>query len=189
MMDVTLDSSEILTTLVRSTSINSWENLISHVQLLPYGRNSSRSDLSLVIIEGKGTCSSKHAFLAKVAAENHLEEVQLFIGIYKMNAINTPGIGASLQQHKLDYIPEAHCYLKIEGVSKDFTSAASNFSNIEQELMEEIEITSSQVVNFKIAYHQKFLRKWLVDQDIHLNFEELWSIREQCIENLTTLKI
>jgi hypothetical protein len=40
-----------------------FEALIEKVKNIPYGRNSNRTDFSLVISENKGTCSSKHAFL------------------------------------------------------------------------------------------------------------------------------
>lgn len=65
-----------------------------HVRNLPYGRNSDRSEWRLVLQEGRGTCSTKHALLAELARENSLP-VALVLGVYEMDGANTPGVGAA----------------------------------------------------------------------------------------------
>ena len=162
----------------------SFENLIEKVKKIPYGRNANREDFSLVISENKGTCSSKHAFLKDYANRNYIENVALFIGIYKMSEKNTH-IGCILKQYDLEYIPEAHCYLKINNMVIDATSKESNFEKIRNDLLEEIEIEANQVSDFKIKYHQKFIKKWIINNNINYKFEEIWKIREKCIENLS----
>ena len=62
-----------------------------------------------VLTEGCGTCSSKHALLAGLAAAQRLP-VALMLGIYLMNERNTPGIGPVLARYGLAEIPEAHCF-------------------------------------------------------------------------------
>ncbi|WP_338762453.1 hypothetical protein WAF17_17655 [Bernardetia sp. ABR2-2B] len=144
--------------------------------------------------EQKGTCSSKHAFLKKIADLNELRNIKLYIGIYKMNSSNTLKIGNILSEnefaYKLDYIPEAHCYLKINGIEKDFTNNTSDFENLRNDILEEIEIEPYQVNEFKVNYHQDFLRKWIEKQNNILEsvitFESVWSLREQCIKNLSS---
>lgn len=69
-----------------------WNELVDYVKLIPYGRNSNRSDFSLVIKENKGTCSSKHAFLKDYADKNSISNVNLYIGIFKMTEANTTKI-------------------------------------------------------------------------------------------------
>ena len=49
---------------------------------LPYGRNTDRANFRLVLSEGLGTCSTKHALLAELAREQQLPIV-LTLGIYK----------------------------------------------------------------------------------------------------------
>ena len=71
---------------------------------LPYGRNTDRAEFRLVLAEHRGTCSTKHALLAAVAAEQDLP-VSLTIGIYDMSEANTPRVGRVLAAHGLD-IPE-----------------------------------------------------------------------------------
>ena len=179
-----LISDKIGTQKLREKDITQWDAAISFIEQLPYGRNSNREAILLVLSEERGTCSSKHAFLKQLAIENDLEHVKLYIGVYKMNEQNTPKIGSALSENKLDYIPEAHCYLKINGMPKDVTTANSNFSKIENDLLEELEIEPHQVSEFKVEMHQKFIKKWIQKNNVPFTFEEVWNIRERCIENL-----
>ncbi|MEL6812842.1 MAG: hypothetical protein AAFP76_16055 [Bacteroidota bacterium] len=176
------------TQLIANLGISNWEHLLSYVAAIPYGRTSNRQDLSLVISEGKGSCSSKHAFLKCIAMENKIPNVQLILGLYKMNAINTPGIGTVIDDHGLDYIPEAHCYLKIGENRRDLTHPNASFNRIAKDLIEEIEIQPEQITSFKVSFHQEFLKSWVIDNSIPLSFEQIWEIREQCIQNLSTSK-
>ncbi len=186
-------SKDKLTSLTTSLRIKTWNELTNYIQNLPYGRNANRYDLSLILTEQKGTCSSKHAFLKKIADLNQLENITLYIGIYKMNQSNTPKIGNILSEnefdYKLDYIPEAHCYLKINGIEHDFTSNNSDFEKLRHDILEEIEIEAHQVNEFKVNYHQEFLKKWIEKQnnssDFVINFDTLWQLREKCISALT----
>jgi hypothetical protein len=157
---------------------------INFVKQIPYGRNTNREDFSLVISENKGTCSSKHAYLKDFATKNNIPNVQLIIGIYKMNEQNTK-IGTILSENNLEYIPEAHCYLKIDGKTVDVTSKESSFEKIKLDLLQEIEIEPYQVADFKIKYHQEFLKNWLIETNSKFSFDEIWKIREQCISQLS----
>ena len=161
-----------------------FESLIEKVKHIPYGRTSSRSDFSLVLTENKGTCSSKHAFLKDFSNQNKIENVKLFIGIYKMNEQNTK-IGSILAENNIKYIPEAHCYLSIDNQYVDVTSKDSDFEKLRKDILEEIEIEPFQVVDFKVNYHKEFLKKWLIENNIKFTFDEIWTIREQCIANLS----
>lgn len=158
--------------------------LIEKVKDIPYGRNTNRNDFSLVLSENKGTCSSKHAFLKDFADKNNIENVKLYIGIFKMNEQNTK-IGTILSSRNIDYIPEAHCYLKINGNPVDVTTTASFYEKIKDEIIEEIQIIPSQVADFKVDYHKNFLKKWIVETKQSISFEEIWNLRELCISKLS----
>jgi len=162
-----------------------FEELIEKVKRIPYGRNSNRYDFSLVLSENKGTCSSKHAFLKDFADNNDIENVKLFTGIFKMNEVNTPKLGDLLSKNTIDYIPEAHCYLKINGIPLDVTTSESFYDKIKEEILEEIEIIPKQVSNFKVDYHKAFLKKWIEETNQNYTFEKIWKIREQCIQKLS----
>lgn len=162
-----------------------FEELIDKVKNLPYGRNANRYNFSLVLSENKGTCSSKHAFLKDFADKNEIENVKLYIGIFKMNEVNTPKLGDLLSRNNIKYIPEAHCYLKINQIPVDATTSDSFYDKIKQDIMEEIEIIPNQVSDFKVEYHKAFLKKWITKTNQNNTFEEIWEIREQCIEKLS----
>ena len=136
-----------------------FEELIDKVKNLPYGRNTNRYDFSLVLSENKGTCSSKHAFLKDFADKNEIENVKLYIGIFKMNEVNTQKLGDLLTKNNIKYIPEAHCYLKINQIPVDVTTSDSFYDKIKHDIIEEIEIIPNQVSDFKVAYHKAFLKK------------------------------
>ncbi len=160
-------------------------DLIEKVKQIPYGRNANRHDFSLVISENKGTCSSKHAFLKEYSLKNSIPDVKLFIGIFKMNEENTPKIYPVISENKLLYIPEAHCYLKIDGIPVDVTASESFYDKIKNDILEELEIEPNQVSEFKVDYHKDYLKKWIVQTQQELSFDKIWTIREQCIEKLS----
>ena len=184
-MNFILNAHDDLSQKIRTLGIKSWQELTHYIQSLPYGRNTNRANLDLVIYEEKGSCSSKHAFLKKVAELHHSKDVMLILGIYKMTSHNTPGIGSILTDHGLEYIPEAHCYLKIGQDRFDFTTVDSNFNKIAPDIIEELEIQPEQVIDFKVEYHQNYLRNWIPANNIPISFDQLWEIREKCIANLS----
>ncbi|TDR25715.1 hypothetical protein [Flavobacterium cheniae] len=162
-----------------------FEELIDKVKNIPYGRNANRYDFTLVLSENKGTCSSKHAFLKDFADKNEIKNVKLYIGIFKMNEVNTPKLGDLLSKNNINYIPEAHCYLKINQIPVDATTSDSFYDKIKHDILEEIEIIPNQVSDFKVAYHKAFLKKWIEETNQNNTFEEIWKIREQCISKLS----
>jgi hypothetical protein len=91
--DFALDDSPPLGARFAALGILDYRGAARHVRSLPYGRNSDRSDWMLVLNEGRGTCSTKHALLAELARENG-RRVALMLGVYEMDEANTPGVGA-----------------------------------------------------------------------------------------------
>ena len=162
---------------------------MSHLRALPYGRNANRKDPSLVFIEGKGTCSSKHAALKTIAMEQELHHVKLVLCIYKMTSHNTPGIGSHINNAHLEFIPEAHCYLDIDGEKIDLTTASSSLERIENDILHEEIISPDQVSEYKVNTHKKYVQNWLSSEKIEKTFEEVWSIREGCIASLSSINI
>ena len=180
-----LESRDKLTELAKSKGINTWNELTEFIKYLPYGRNKNRTDFGLVLSELKGTCSSKHALLKSIADLNNVPNIELIIGIYRMTELNTPKIGTELTDNSIEFIPEAHCYLKINDNRIDLTSEQSEFKKIEKDIIQEKPIEPSQVADFKVDYHKKFLKDWLNETKLEFEFEQIWRIREKCIENLT----
>lgn len=174
-----------MTQLIIDKGIYDFEALLDHVKSLPYGRNSNRKDLSLVISEGKGTCSSKHALVAEVADLNKISDVQLVLAIYKMNNRNTPGIGDHIENAELEYIPEAHCYLSVNDQLMDITKASSDINKLLPDVLYEEFIKPEQVGEYKVEFHQKYIREWISDNNVPMAFNEVWGLRERCIRELS----
>ncbi|MGO3184284.1 MAG: hypothetical protein ACTIJ9_15765 [Aequorivita sp.] len=187
-MDFKFTSNGVFTKKLKAYGIHNFQSLLYYVKHLPYGRNTNRKDLYLVISESKGTCSSKHAFLKVVADENDFFEIKLILGIYKMTEQNTPKTSPLLSENNLVYIPEAHCYLKYKDERIDATSATSDFAKIKNDILEEIEIGPHHVAEFKVNFHKGFLRNWLKQEKMDFTLEEIWKIRENCIENISSYK-
>jgi hypothetical protein len=181
---LTLPSTDPLTSLVKEKGISTWSELMDFTQQLPYGRNQNREDFSLVIRENKGTCSSKHSFLKKVADLNKFDNVKLILGMYRMNHLNTPKIGKTISDSGLTYIPEAHCYLQLNNQRIDITHGNANMDHLMGDIMEEMYIEPEQVNTFKVDYHKKYIQKWMMENKVELDFEKVWEIREQCIKKL-----
>ena len=162
------------------------DQLLGGLRKLPYGRNANRGHFDLVLKEGQGTCSSKHALFSLIAIEQDWVDVKLVLCMYKMTEANTPGIGRELEESDLEYLPEAHCYLNISGNSIDVTSAESDLSRIQSDILEQRVISPNQVDKWKIDFHKNYILNWKKEQGVALNFEDIWHLREICIRNLKT---
>jgi hypothetical protein len=103
-----------------AAGIQDFRAAAAFVNAIPYGRTTRLDDVLGVIREHRGTCSTKHALLCRLALEQGLK-IALVIGIYRMNARNTPGVGKVLERYGLDGLPEAHCFLRSCGMRVDLT--------------------------------------------------------------------
>lgn len=165
----------------------SFRGAAKYLHELPYGRNTDRADFRLVLVEHRGTCSTKHALLAAVALEQKIP-VSLTIGIFDMTQANTPGAGRVLAAHGLRSIPEAHCYIRYAGHRVDITRAGVAPQETMPLFREEWTVEPSQIGAHKVSLHQRYLRGWLREQQhLRLSFEEIWRIREACIVALAAV--
>ena len=173
-----------ITHLFRAAGIRDFASAAQLILRLPYGRIADRSKFWLVLDERRGTCTTKHALLAELAAENHIE-AQLMLGIYEMAERNTPGVGRVLDKYGLSYIPEAHCYLRYRGKRIDVTGVTPGADPITHFLHEE-PITVDQIGAYKNDFHKRFLGEWLLGIAVLQGYgvERVWRIREECIAAL-----
>ena len=100
----------------------------NHVRQMPYGYNSDRDDLLILLREGFGTCTTKHAVIATLAEELDLP-VFKNIGIYAMTEEIVTGTGEILKAFNLPYIPMVHCFLVHEHYRVDLTEGNRNGKN------------------------------------------------------------
>jgi hypothetical protein len=157
------------------------------VSCLPYGRNAIVNGPLIVLHESRGTCSTKHALLRRLAMEQGID-VALVIGIYEMHGRNTPPVGPVLKRYGLATLPEAHCYLRFHGNRIDVTReiGAGPPEPIARFLHEE-DIAPEQIGDYKTTLHRNFLRRWIAKTGTagERSLEEIWRIREECIAALS----
>jgi hypothetical protein len=110
-LDFPITGSGPCSTHAREIGYTNFARLAEYVRMLPYGRVEVDAAGLSVLRQERGTCSSKHRFLAIVARECGHTEVTLTLGLYQMSERNTPGVGPILAGARLASIPEAHCYL------------------------------------------------------------------------------
>jgi hypothetical protein len=156
------------------------------ISRLPYGRNTIVDDPLVVMREKRGTCSTKHALLRRLAAEQSVD-VALVLGIYEMHGRNTPGVAPILKKYGLAALPEAHCYLRFREYRVDVTREiqARPQESIRQLLHEE-DITPEQIGDYKTRLHRQFLRRWIAETGTASgrDLDDVWRIREECIAAL-----
>ncbi len=188
MNQILLQSEDELISDLLEAGVVTWDDLVRSVRSFHYGRNSKRQHLSLVWYERKGSCSSKHAFLKHVADLCNIPNIELILAFYKMNESNTPGIGTLLEEHGLDYIPEAHCYIKDNGMEVDVTTVQADFSRYSNAILETKVIQANDVIENKISWHKAFIKNWMIETNQIKSFDEIWVIREACIDQLSINK-
>ena len=181
--DVALVVDGPATAAFRTRGIHDVRSAARCLRELPYGRISDRERPALVLEEGRGTCTTKHALLATLAAEQDVD-LALRLGLYAMCEANTPGVGAVLARHGLTDIPEAHCYVAWHGRRIDVTRAITAAAPIDRFLHEE-RIDPSQIGAYKIDLHRRVLAEWVTHAQPALTLDEAWQIREACIAALS----
>ena len=169
---------------VLQLGITDFESLCNYIRDLPYGRNTDKMELSSIIHENQGTCSTKHAFLKTVATEQHRDEVELYLGIYEMSEKNTAGVGKVLFDNGLRYIPEAHVYLRYQDRIHDYTRANESKQSFAESLIFEQCIQPDQIGVYKEQLHKTFISNWILKNDIDHDANRIWEIREDCISAL-----
>jgi hypothetical protein len=184
--DCRIHSEGIISTHFRNSGISTFAEAALYIKNLPYGRNADKENLETIFTDGCGTCSTKHAILKLLAEENDMDGLDLKLGIFRMNAENSPKTGPVLEKYGLKYIPEAHNYLYYNGNIIDITFPGNTFLDFVPELLDEMTIIPNQITTFKVARHKDFIVKWLNENPaIKYTPEELWNIRERCIAALS----
>jgi hypothetical protein len=108
-----------------SLGINEFIDACRYVHELPYGYNSDRDDLMILFREKMGSCTTKHAVIATLAAESGLP-IEKAIGIYAMTEEIVKGTGRILDKYGLTCVPMLHCFLVYSDHRVDLTEGNNN---------------------------------------------------------------
>lgn len=184
-MDFSITSKGKVSGAFEQHGCSTFAEAIELMRQLPYGRNADKEDLLTVFADGCGTCSTKHALLKELASENGMQDLVLILCIFKMNRHNMPEVAPVLDKYALDYIPEAHNYLRAGGSIIDCTKPTFTIASYPTYIISEAEIQPSQITTYKVAYHKGVLQDWLSDNPaVPYSLDELFGIREECIAAL-----
>jgi len=159
------------------------KDVVDYLRNLPNSRTSDKRDLSMVLIEGKGTCSAKHALLAQLAAENGVSDVKLALCTYNISARVHPKAGPILKRYGLPALPEARCFIKYRG---GIYNLCGRHCAVYPDIVSEIEIAPLQTATFKKRYHRNYIENWLQIEKLNRQWstDDIWRIREECMEAL-----
>ena len=105
--------------------INGFIEACRYVHELPYGYNTDRDDLMILFKEKMGSCTTKHAVIATLAAELGLP-IEKAIGIYAMTEEIVKGAGTILDRYGFPYVPMLHCFLVYGDHRVDLTEGNNN---------------------------------------------------------------
>ncbi len=161
--------------------LKNFEDAMRYIKHLEYKRISDARDPLLVFKEKRGTCSSKHAALKLVAEHLGLNDIQLCLCLFKMNARNTPEIKNVLNISGIDHIPEAHSFLKREDRIIDITFPYKDNVLPLEDILSIRVVTVNQLINDKQRIHREYLKSWIDENKTEMSLNELWKIREACI--------
>ena len=108
--------------------VGTFQKACRWVHQLPYGYNSERDDLMILFKEKMGSCTTKHAVIATLAAELELP-VHKNVGIYAMTEALVTGTQKILARFGLPYIPMIHCFLNYQDHWVDLSEGNRNGKN------------------------------------------------------------
>jgi hypothetical protein len=171
----------------RAHGISTFSEACEFVKNLPYSRISDRDDLDLVLVENRGTCSSKHGVLARLCEENGHGEIELIAGIFLMSPETHAELTEFFKDKPYINLPEMHCFFRLSTNDRyDFTTKNDRLALIEPKLVREQRIEPHQTGDWKEKIHQDYLRSWVARKpELGLNFDEIWEQREECIRLLS----
>lgn len=161
-----------------------FDHAARYVEALPYGRTSEPNEPLSVLRENIGTCTLKHALLKLAAEEAGAIDVELRFGVFEMSEATTPGIGKVLRRYGLECVPEAHCYLALEGDRLDFTGLPAGPESPFAHLLTEEPLPVSALLREKAQRHRAIVEAWALER--HLDPVVVWRAREACIQELAT---
>ena len=105
--------------------------------------------------------------------------------MFRMSVKNTPIVGSVLEKYGLEYLPEAHTYLMVDGEIRDLTFPQESELHYLKDVLYEEEILADQIPEYKEGVHKSYMKKWGVESGLKYTFEELCRIREECIRELS----
>ena len=100
-----------------------------YIKSMSYGYNSPHTDPLILFEENMGTCYTKHS-VAVICAKELEIPLEMHLCFYGITEEIVTGIQSILDEHKLPFIPAAHCFLKYKEHCIDLTEGNCNGKNV-----------------------------------------------------------
>lgn len=167
---------------MRALGFADFAQLALHVRALPCESQGWSADPLAVLRDGRGTAGAKHRLLAGVAQQCGHPEVVLTVGIYEMNAVNSPAVATLLADACVPFIPESHSYLTVDHQRFDFSGRpppASSLASPFAVILEEHFVMPDDLAERQRQAHQRALSRW-ADRN-GLSSEAAWALHQACL--------
>lgn len=183
--DFKIDENTELGKILVSLDLRSYHQVLNFLYELSYSRISDLENLKLVPHEKCGTCSSKHAFAAKVALEHGYPDILLKLTVFPLASSFLQGFREELRENSVDHILEAHCYLEYQGIPLDITTSRVDvtpyYANTIPILVRTLK--PSEAGEHKQKLHKKLFSVWC--QERKLDYEKMWNLRSRFIKSIS----
>lgn len=181
---VKLKSGLEISDLFAEKGLGSFQECVSYIHQLPYGRNTDRGNFKSVFNDKKGTCSTKHALIKALADEQDIS-LSLVLGMFLTTPSYDARIKPILNKFKLPGIPEAHSFLQYNECYFDITFPGEMVFPKESDIIEKYFITPEQIGKFKLKKHSEFINRWITENQLPHSEKQIWDIRESWIKFLS----
>jgi hypothetical protein len=162
-------------------------NACQYVHDMPYGYNSNKDDILILLKEGYGSCTTKHAVIATLADELGIP-IYKSTGIYAMSEEIVTGTKLILDKYKLPYLPMIHCFLIYENYRVDLTEGNNNGKN---HSIEEFLFTKKVIPNIsekdEYLIYREALKETILKREEMIN-KEMNQVLQARQEGLVLLK-
>lgn len=108
--------------------ITTFQQACTWTKALAYGSNSNNENSLILFTEERGTCTTKHGAIARLAQEQGLPVFKT-LGFYRLNDEIVSGVDDVLKPYGLDFIPQIHCFLSYQTHRVDLTEGNCNGKN------------------------------------------------------------
>lgn len=157
--------------------IKSFKEACMYVHEQPYGYNSDYDNHFIFFKEGKGTCTSKHAVIAALAAELGIP-LYNHVAVYKFTEEICTGAEHIIKKYNIPYVPMQHCFLNYGEHYFDLTEGNNNGKNTSIEL--DVMIHHERVDPFISKNGEYFIVKKVLKEKI-LPTKEMEGISEKTL--------
>jgi hypothetical protein len=144
----------------RGHGITSFQEACRWVKELPYGSGSDGLNALALFDDHRGTCMTKHAAIARLAAEMRLPVFKQ-LAFYRLTEEIVTGIGELLRPYGLDFVPQMHCFLEYHGHRIDLTADDCNGKNKPLEEFDFVVPVAPESTRGELEhYYQTYLQRY-----------------------------